>query len=71
MRAAKNGFRLLELPFRLLWVKGEQLDRYVRPRRPDGVGRHSGGGSVHRRTNICGRKLSSEIVHRGGGRGRR
>ena len=71
MGAAKNSLRLLEPPFRLFRVKGEQFDRNVWARRPDRGGRHGGGSSVHGDAKICCRKLGSEVVYRGRGRRQR
>ena len=62
MRTAKNGFCLLEPSFGLLQVKSEQLDQDVRPRRPDGVGRHGGGGSVHRINCEPGRRTVTAVA---------
>ena len=71
MGAAKNSLRLLEPPFRLFRVKGEQFDRNVRARHPDRGGCHGGSSSVHWSAKICCRKLGSKIVYQGGGRRRR
>ena len=50
MRPAKNGISLLEPSFRLLAVKGEQLNRNMRSRSVEGGGTVSG---VHRCANMC------------------